>query len=83
VVLVTRASAGVGRAIAHAFARRGAHVALLARDSDGLAGAAPEVEDLGGRALILPVDVADAGALDAAAASVEEQVRDQFQLDAL
>jgi NADP-dependent 3-hydroxy acid dehydrogenase YdfG len=72
VVVVTGASAGVGRAIAHAFARRGAHVALLARDSDGLAGAAAEVEELGGRALTLAVDVADAAAVAAAAAAVEE-----------
>ncbi len=74
VVAVTGASAGVGRAVAHAFARRGARVALLARDRDGLAGAAAEVEALGGRALVLPVDVADADAVDRAAASVEEQL---------
>ena len=71
---MTGASAGVGRAVAHAFARRGARVALLARDRDGLAGAAAEVEALGGRALVLPVDVADADAVDRAAASVEEQL---------
>jgi NADP-dependent 3-hydroxy acid dehydrogenase YdfG len=73
VVVITGASAGVGRAIAHAFARRGAHVALLARDSDRLAATAVEVEELGGRALTLPVDVADAGAVADAAANVEEQ----------
>jgi short-subunit dehydrogenase len=73
VVVITGASAGVGRAIAHAFARRGAYVALLARDSDGLAAAAAEVEELGGRSLIVAVDVADAGALAAAADRVEEQ----------
>ena len=73
VVVITGASAGVGRAIAHAFARRGAHVALLARDADGLAAAAAEVEELGGRSLALPVDVADPGAVAAAAASVDEQ----------
>ena len=73
VVVITGASAGVGRAIAHAFARRGAHVALLARDRDGLAAAAAEVEELGGHALTLPVDVADAGAVAAAAAKAEEQ----------
>jgi NAD(P)-dependent dehydrogenase (short-subunit alcohol dehydrogenase family) len=71
VVAVTGASAGVGRAIAHAFARRGARVALLARDRDGLAGAAQEVERLGGRALPLSVDVADAAAVERAAAHAE------------
>ena len=74
VVVVTGASAGVGRAVAHAFARRDASVALLARDSEGLTAAAAEVRELGGRALVLPVDVADAAAVDAAAASVEEQL---------
>jgi NADP-dependent 3-hydroxy acid dehydrogenase YdfG len=73
VVAITGASAGVGRAIAHAFARRGAHVALLARDSNGLASAAAEVKELGGRALALPVDVVEADAVAAAAAAVEEQ----------
>jgi short-subunit dehydrogenase len=74
VVAITGASAGVGRAIAHAFAKRGANVALLARDMDGLAGTAAEVEALGGRALVLSVDVAEADAVEQAAASVEEQV---------
>jgi short-subunit dehydrogenase len=74
VVAVTGASAGVGRAVAHAFARRGAQVALLARDADGLAAAAAEVEELGGRALALPVDVADAEAVERAADAVEAQL---------
>ena len=74
VVAITGASAGVGRAIAHEFARRGASVALLARDGDGLAGAAREVEQLGGRALALSVDVADAAAVDAAAAEIEARL---------
>ncbi len=74
VVAITGASAGVGRAVAHAFARRGARVALLARDGAGLAATAGEVEEFGGRPLVLPLDVADARAVDAAAASVEEQL---------
>jgi NAD(P)-dependent dehydrogenase (short-subunit alcohol dehydrogenase family) len=74
VVVITGASAGVGRATARAFARRGAHVALLARGRDELEGARQEIEMLGGRALVLPTDVADAAQVDAAATAVEEQL---------
>jgi NADP-dependent 3-hydroxy acid dehydrogenase YdfG len=73
VVVVTGASAGVGRAIAHAFATEGASVALLARGVPGLNDAAHEVEERGGVALALPVDVADAAQVEAAAATVEER----------
>ena len=59
VVVVTGASAGVGRAVAQAFARRGAKIGLLARGLDGLEGACREVEAAGGRGLVLPTDVAD------------------------
>src|SRR2546421_228667 len=60
VVGITGASAGVGRATVREFARHGARIALLARGVDGLEGARQEVEELGGTALIVPVDVADA-----------------------
>src|SRR5881398_1902146 len=72
VVVVTGASAGIGRAIVRAFARRGAHLGLMARGPAGLEGARREVEELGGQALVLPTDVADADQVEAAAARVEE-----------
>ena len=71
VVVVTGASAGVGRAVTRAFAERGASLALLARGRDGLEATAAEVETTGGRALALPVDVANADAVNAAAATTE------------
>src|SRR5947209_6607166 len=72
VVVITGASAGVGRAIVRAFARRGAHIGLLARGHDGLEGARRDVEELGGKALVLPTDVADPKQVEMAAAQVEE-----------
>ena len=74
VVVVTGASAGVGRATARAFVERGAKVGLLARGEGRLEAACREVEALGGRALALPADVADAEAVAQAAASVEERL---------
>lgn len=67
VVVITGASAGVGRATAVAFAQRGYSVGLIARGADGLEGARREVEAAGGRALVLPVDVAEAKDVFAAA----------------
>jgi NAD(P)-dependent dehydrogenase (short-subunit alcohol dehydrogenase family) len=72
VVVITGASAGVGRAVAKEFAKRGASIALIARGRAGLRGAELEVEAAGGTPLLLPLDVADAEAVEAAAARVEE-----------
>jgi NAD(P)-dependent dehydrogenase (short-subunit alcohol dehydrogenase family) len=74
VVVVTGASGGVGRAVARRFAERGDRVALLARGEKGLAAAADDVRAVGGVPLALPVDVADAEAVDAAAARIEEEL---------
>lgn len=74
VVVITGASAGVGRATACAFARRGAHLALIARGRAGLDGAKADVERLGGRAITIQADVAEAAAVEAAAARAEEEL---------
>jgi NAD(P)-dependent dehydrogenase (short-subunit alcohol dehydrogenase family) len=73
-VVVTGASAGVGRATAVAFGARGDRVALIARGEDGLQAAAREVRAAGGTALVLPCDVADADAVEAAAARAEDEL---------
>ena len=72
--MVTGASAGVGRAVAHAFARRSARVCLVARGEHGLDEAKREVESLGGRALAVPADVADDAAVEAAAERCEREL---------
>jgi NAD(P)-dependent dehydrogenase (short-subunit alcohol dehydrogenase family) len=74
VVVITGASAGIGRAIARIYAARGASVGLLARGTDGLDGARRDVESRGGRALMLPADVADHDAVEAAAEAVEREL---------
>src|SRR6185503_13968167 len=74
VVVVTGASAGVGRATVRAFAQAGADLGLIARGVDGLEAARREVEALGRRAVVLPADVADHAQVEAAAERVERQL---------
>lgn len=74
VVVITGASAGVGRATVQAFAKQGASIGLIARGRDGLRGARRDVESLGGRALELPLDVADHDAVEDAADQVERKL---------
>ena len=74
IVVITGASAGAGRAAVREFAKHGADIGLIARGTDGLEAAAREVEEYGGKALILPVDVADAVEVQRAADEVERQL---------
>jgi NAD(P)-dependent dehydrogenase (short-subunit alcohol dehydrogenase family) len=74
VVVITGASSGVGRATARAFANLGAAVGLLARDDEGVEGAAAEVRSAGGKAVAIPTDVADPEQVEAAARRVEEEL---------
>jgi NAD(P)-dependent dehydrogenase (short-subunit alcohol dehydrogenase family) len=73
IVVITGASAGVGRACAVEFARHGWRVALLARGIDGLEGACDEVKAAGGQAMAIPTDVADQAQVEAAAERVERE----------
>ena len=73
-VVVTGAGAGVGRAIARAFADRGCNVGLISRDEERLKAAAGEVEARGAKACVAPADVADAEAVEAAAARIESEL---------
>jgi NAD(P)-dependent dehydrogenase (short-subunit alcohol dehydrogenase family) len=74
VVVITGASAGVGRATARAFAAAGADVGLLSREGEGLDSVRAEVEQSGRRALAVPTDVADPEAVEAAADRVESDL---------
>ncbi|WP_166906352.1 SDR family oxidoreductase [Mycobacterium sp. DL440] len=70
-VVITGASAGIGRAAAREFGARGDRVALLARGAAGLAAAADDVQEAGGTAVCIPTDVADYQQVDAAATHTE------------
>src|SRR5512142_401446 len=74
VVVITGASAGLGRAIVREFAKRGANIGLVARGRDGLEGARGEVEAAGGKALVLPADVADPKQVEEAAERTEREL---------
>lgn len=71
-VVITGASAGIGRATAGAFAERGYDVSLVARSPEGLDPTAEEVEQAGGRGAVIPTDVADAEGVEHAASRAEE-----------
>lgn len=73
-MVVTGASAGVGRAVVNEFAREGAHIGLIARGRERLEAAKREVEQSGGKALVLPTDVADAQQVENAAEQVEQEL---------
>lgn len=73
VVVVTGASAGVGRAVAREFGRERCHLGLLARGKQRLESARNEIEALGGKAIALPADVADGDQVELAAGKVEQE----------
>jgi NADP-dependent 3-hydroxy acid dehydrogenase YdfG len=73
-VVITGASAGVGRATAIAFAKHGCQIALIARGKDGLLGAKNDVEKNGGTAKIYEVDVSDSTAIVYTANIIEAEM---------
>jgi short-subunit dehydrogenase len=70
-VVITGASAGVGRAVAHELAKRGCKIGLIARNKEALDDVRREVEQLGGNAIVLPLDVSNPELLEKAAVAVE------------
>lgn len=73
VVMITGAGAGVGRAIVREFAERQAHIGLISRGKERLEAAKQEVEEKGGKAIVFPIDVADAEAVERAAQTLEDE----------
>ena len=74
IAVVTGGSAGLGRAIVRELADHGWDVAILARGTDGVAGAVADVQDRGRRGLGIPTDVTDRQAVDRAVAQVERDL---------
>jgi NAD(P)-dependent dehydrogenase (short-subunit alcohol dehydrogenase family) len=74
VVVITGASAGIGRATAQRFADRGARIGLIARGRERLEAAAAEIQERGGKPLVLPADVADPEAVEEAAERAEREL---------
>lgn len=73
-VVVTGASAGIGRAVVREYAAAGARIGMIARGRAGLQAGAEEVEKLGGTALVVPTDVSDYAAVDRAADMIEKEL---------
>jgi NAD(P)-dependent dehydrogenase (short-subunit alcohol dehydrogenase family) len=73
IALITGASSGIGRAAALAFAREGAHVLLLARTREALEEVDDRVRAEGGKATLIPLDLADGKAIDALGPSLYER----------
>ncbi|GEL19014.1 SDR family oxidoreductase [Pseudonocardia asaccharolytica] len=74
IAVVTGGTAGVGRATIREFARAGYDVAVLARGRAGLDGAAADIREAGGKALVIPADVAEPTAVDVAAEQIENEL---------
>ena len=75
VVVITRGTSAIGRALARRFARQGAKLAILARDRNALCAAAAEVVALGATAALgIPCDVDDASQLDTATQRIEYEL---------
>jgi len=72
VVVVTGSSAGLGKAIALGFAQEGAHIALMSRNQQRLEKVKIEIESLGVKALVCPLDVADASMVEKEAQRIED-----------
>ena len=74
VVVITGASAGVGRSITYAFAKEGASIALIARGKEKLESTLKEVKQLGGQGMIFPLDISDYEKLETAAELIEKEL---------